>query len=58
MSELLKLIGLEMQDISILLVLATAIGFILIILASRFLGRIAPFRQHRRLVWVLDCCRY
>jgi small-conductance mechanosensitive channel/CRP-like cAMP-binding protein len=54
MAELLKLIGVELKDISVLLFLATAIGFLLIILACRMIGRIAPFKQHRKIVWMLD----
>ena len=54
MSEIFKLIGVELQDISVLLFFATAIGFLLIILACRLVGRIVPFRQHRKIVWMLD----
>jgi len=54
MSELFKLIGIELQDISVLLFFATAIGFLLIILACRMIGRIVPFKQHRKIVWMLD----
>jgi len=54
MSELLKLVGVELQDISVLLFFATVIGFLLIILACRLVGRIVPFRRHRKIIWMLD----
>lgn len=54
MSELIKLLGIELHDISLFLLLTTAICFILICLISRLLGGILAIRHHQRLVWAID----
>ncbi len=54
MSDLIKLLGIELQDISLFLLITTVICFVLISLISRLIANILPFKNHHRLIWVID----
>ncbi len=54
MSDIIKLLGIELQDISLFLLIATVICFVLISLISRLVANVLPFKNHHRLIWVID----
>jgi len=54
MSDLIKLLGIELQDISLFLLITTTICFLLISLISRLIANILPFKNHHRLIWIID----
>lgn len=54
MSNLIKLLGIELQEISLFLLITTIICFVLISLISRLIVNILPLKNHHRLIWVID----
>ena len=54
MPELIKHLGVELRDPMLWLVVAAAIVIILIIFASRFVGRVVSFKSHPKVVWATD----
>ena len=54
MSDLIKLLGIELQDISLFLLIATVICFLLVSLISRLIANILQIKNHHRLIWIID----
>lgn len=54
MLEILKHLGIELRYPSLWLAVAAAIVIFLVLFASRFVGHIFPFKNHRKVVWATD----
>jgi len=54
MDDLFEQLGLELQEFSLFLLVGIFVGFLLVVVASRFISRAVSPKQHEKVVWLID----